>query len=82
VLAVLGLNHAKALVAVGQKREVPPVWPQLGLRSEQAGAPDDQPPAAIGRFGDLRFAVVGVVDGLPGGLVDRWVCPMKCVWSW
>ena len=44
------------LGAVGDEHEVPPVGPQLGLRADQAGAPDDQPPAAVGGLGDLRLA--------------------------
>ena len=39
--------------------------------AEQAGAADDQPPAAVDGLGDLRLAVVGVVDRLPGVLGDR-----------
>jgi hypothetical protein len=66
VLAVLGLDERDVLVAVGEKAEVPPVGPQLGLRAEQAGAAHDQPPAAIGGLGDLRLAGVGVVNALPG----------------
>src|SRR3954468_12231652 len=47
-----------------------PVGPQLGLRTDQARAPDDQPSLVVGCLGDLRLAVVGVVDALPGVLVD------------
>ena len=47
---------ARSLGAVGEQREVPPVGPQLGLGAEQAGAPDDQPAAAVGGLGDLRLA--------------------------
>src|SRR4051812_35098489 len=47
-----------------------PVRPQLGPPPDQAGAPDDQPPPAVDGFGDLRLAVVGVVDALSGVLVD------------
>jgi len=39
-----------------------------GLRievSKQAGAPDDQPPGAVGGLGDLRLTFFGVVDALP-----------------
>jgi hypothetical protein len=32
VVAVLGLDQRDVLVAVGEKAEVPPVGPQLGLR--------------------------------------------------
>ena len=39
VLAVLGLDERDLLGAVGEKAEVPPVGPQLGLVAEQAGAP-------------------------------------------
>ena len=71
VVAVLGLDEREILGAVGEEAEVPPVGPQLGLGAEQAGAPDDQPPAAVGGLGDLRLAVLGVVaDRLPGVLVD------------
>jgi hypothetical protein len=41
VVAVLGLDQRDVLVAVGDEAEVPPVGPQLGLRAEQARAPDD-----------------------------------------
>jgi len=71
VIAVLGLNDRDLISAVGDEREVPPVGPQLGLRPEQAGAPDDQPPGAVGGLGDLRLTFFGVVDALPGVLVDR-----------
>ena len=64
VLAVFGLDHGDVLGAVGEKAEVPPVGPQLGLGAEQAGAADDQPPAAVDGLGDLGLAVVGVVDAL------------------
>ena len=64
-------TSAMSLGAVGDQAEVPPVGPQLGLGAEQAGAPDDQPAAAVDGLGDLRLAVVGVVDALPGVLVDR-----------
>jgi hypothetical protein len=37
VVAVLGLDARDVLVAVGEKAEVPPVGPQLGLR-RRAGA--------------------------------------------
>jgi hypothetical protein len=42
VLAVLGLDDGELVGAVGDKREVAPVGPQLGLRAEQAAAADDQ----------------------------------------
>ena len=71
VVAVLGLDERDLLVAVGDEAEVPPVGPQLGLRAEQAGAPDDQPAPAIDGLGDLRLAVGGIVDRLPGVLGDR-----------
>jgi len=41
------------------------------LRAEQAGAPDDQPPAGVDGLGDLRLTLLGVVDALPRVLVDR-----------
>ncbi len=71
VLAVLGLDDRDVFGAVGDQTEVPPVGPQLGLGAHEAGAADDQPAAVVGGFGDLRLTVVGVGDGLPGGLVDR-----------
>ena len=71
VVAMLGLDERDVLGAVGDEREVPPVGPQLGLRADQPGAPDDQPPAAVDGLGDLRLALLGVVDRLPGVLVDR-----------
>ena len=61
VVAVLGFDERDLFVAVGEEREVPPVGPQLGLGAEQAGAADDQPPAAVAGLGDLRLALVGVV---------------------
>jgi len=71
VLAMLGLYDRDVLRAIGDEGEMSPVGPQLGLRTDQAGAPDDQPAVAVGRLGDLRLAFVGVVDALPGVLVDR-----------
>jgi len=73
VIAVLGLHQRDVFGAVGDEGEVPPVGEQLGLRAEQASAADDQPALAVGRFGDLRLASVGVVDALPvllGDLLD------------
>ena len=46
VVAMLCLDERQLLGAVGEEREVAPVGPQLGLAAEQAGAPDDQSPAA------------------------------------
>jgi hypothetical protein len=71
VIAMLGLHDGESLGAVGDQCEVPPVGKQLGLRADEAGAPDDQPALAVDGLGDLRFAAVGVGDVLPGGLVDR-----------
>jgi len=59
VLAVLGLDQCDVLVTVGEKTEVPPVGPQLGLRADEAGAADDQPPGAVDGLGDLRLTLVG-----------------------
>ena len=53
------------------KAKCPPVGPQLGLCSERAGAADDQPSAAEGGLGDLRLTFFGVIDALPGVVVDR-----------
>jgi len=36
VIAVLGLDEVELVGAVGEDRKVPPVGPQLGLRTEQA----------------------------------------------
>jgi hypothetical protein len=47
VVAVLGLDHGEVIGAVGDEAEVPPVGPGLGLRTDQPGAPDDQPPPAV-----------------------------------
>ncbi len=55
VLAMLGLDLGDRFGAVGRQREVPPVSEQLGLLADEAGAPDDQPPGAQDRFGDLRL---------------------------
>jgi hypothetical protein len=71
VLAVLSLDDGDVVGAVGDDGEVAPVGPQLGLRADKARAPDGQPPVAVGGLGDLRLTVFGVVDGLPGVLVDR-----------
>ena len=71
VVAVLGLDGLDRIGPVGEKREMAPVRPQRGLRADQAGAADDQPPAAVDGFGDLRLPALGVVDGLPGVRVDR-----------
>jgi len=57
VVAVLGLNQRDLLAAVGEEAEVAPVGPQLGLGADEAGASDDQPPAAVGRLGDLGLTV-------------------------
>ena len=46
VVTMLGLDDRDVLGAVGEKAEVPPVGPQLGLGADQPGASDDQPPAA------------------------------------
>jgi hypothetical protein len=59
VVAVLGLDDREVFGAVGDQREVPPVGKQCGLRADEAGAPDDQPTLAVGRFGDLRLAALG-----------------------
>ncbi|MEA2222883.1 MAG: hypothetical protein QOH83_1259 [Solirubrobacteraceae bacterium] len=40
VVAVLGLDDRDVLCAVGEKGEVPPIGPQLGLGADQAGASD------------------------------------------
>ena len=71
VVAVLGLDQGDVLGAVGEKAEVAPVGPQLGLGAEQAGAAHDQPAAAVDGLGDLRLTVVGVVDLRPGVFGDR-----------
>jgi hypothetical protein len=71
VIAVLGLDDRDALGAVGDQREVPPVAEQFGLGAEQPGVADDQPALAIRGLGDLRVPANGVVDVLPGSLVDR-----------
>ena len=71
VLPVLGLDHLKRLAAVGEEREVAPIRPQLGLRSDQPGAAHDHPSAAVGRLRDLCLPVFGVVgECLPGELGD------------
>src|SRR5829696_7793598 len=46
MVAVFGFDEGEIVGAVGQDREVAPVGEQLGLRAEQASAPDDQPPLA------------------------------------
>ena len=50
VVAVLGLDERELFAAVGEEAEVAPVGPQFGLGADQAGAPDDQPPAAVASF--------------------------------
>ena len=47
------------------------VGKQLGLCTNEAGTPDDQPALAVDGLGDLRLPAGGVGDVLPGGLVDR-----------
>jgi hypothetical protein len=71
VIAVLGLDERELVGAVGDEREVSPVGPQLGLHADESCAADDQPPSGVGGFRDLRVAFFGVVDALPGVLVDR-----------
>jgi hypothetical protein len=75
VLAMLGFHDLDLLGAVGEKREVAPVGPQLGLRANQAGAPHDHPLASERHLGDLGLAVLGVVIERPpvrlGDRVDR-----------
>ncbi len=66
-----GLDQCDVLIAVGDRAEAPPVGPQLGLGTHESGAPDDQPPAGVGGLGGLRLTSVGVVDALPGVLVNR-----------
>ncbi|UTI62316.1 hypothetical protein NBH00_13190 [Paraconexibacter antarcticus] len=61
MLAVLGLYDFQRFGAVGQGREVPPVRPQFGLRTEQPGAAHDQTLGADHRLRDLGLAVRGVV---------------------
>ena len=56
VVAVFGLDDCERVGAVGHEREVSPVGPELGLRADQASAPDDHPPAAEDGFSDLRLA--------------------------
>jgi hypothetical protein len=51
VVAVLGLDERDVGAAVGDEGEVAPVRPQLGLRAEQARAPDDQPAPAVDGLG-------------------------------
>jgi len=70
VAAVFGLDELKFVGAVGDEREVPPIGEQLRLFADQAGAPDDQPPAAVDGFGDLRLAA-GRVLRLSGLLCVR-----------
>jgi hypothetical protein len=41
VVTMLGLYDRAVLRAVGEKREVTPVGPQLGLRPDQPGAAGD-----------------------------------------
>jgi hypothetical protein len=74
VIAVLGRDERDDLRAVGDEEEVASVWPQLGLWADEACSSDDQPPAVVDSFGDLRLALLGVGDALPGvvgDLVDR-----------
>src|SRR5580658_6778471 len=66
VLAVLALDQGDLLFAVGDEREVPPVGPELRLGAEEPGAADDQSTAAVAGLGDLRLALLGVDDRLPG----------------
>ena len=47
-IAVLGLHDREIVGSVGDETEMPPVGPQLGPGSEQAGAAHDQPPVAVG----------------------------------
>ena len=67
---MLGFDNHDILGAVGEKREVTPVGPQLRLRADQPGASNDQPPAAVGGLGDLRLTLLGVHDRLPSALLD------------
>src|SRR4051794_29203181 len=53
VLAMLGLDAAQAIDAVGEKREQLPAWEQLALAIERADAADDQAPLAERGLGDL-----------------------------
>jgi hypothetical protein len=79
VLAVLGLDDLEVVAAVGQKREVPPVWPEFSLVSDQAGAANDQALGADHRLGDLRLAIFGVVlQGLPVGLGIAQIAALMC----
>ena len=71
VVAVIDIGGEHRDGAVGRERVVAPVGEQLGLRADQAGAADDQPPAPERGLGDLRLAGVGVVgDRDPVGLGD------------
>ena len=70
VLPVLALDQRELIGAVGEQAEVPPVRPQRRLRSREPGAADDQAAARVGGLGDLRLPSVGVLDRLPGVLVD------------
>jgi len=71
VLAMLGIDDRDVLGAVGDQGEVPSVGKQFGLGAEQAGSADHQPALAIRGLGDLRLPAGGVVNVLPGALVDR-----------
>ena len=72
VLAVLGLHDLEGVDAVGDEREISPVWPQFCLRADEPGAAHDQPSSVTGCLGDLRFTVLGVVlQGPPRLLGDR-----------
>jgi hypothetical protein len=45
VVAVIGVGDEHRGRAVGGERGVAPIGEQLGLRADQAGTADDQPPA-------------------------------------
>jgi hypothetical protein len=70
VRAVVGVDSDGVAVKVGDEGVVTPVGPQLRLRTDQPGAPHDQPTPRQRRLGDLGDAAIGVVDVDPGGLVD------------
>jgi hypothetical protein len=81
------LDKRERLDTVGDQGVVAPVWEQLGLSANQAGAADDEPPGAERALGDLGDALWRVVvQLLPARLRDRsiarrtlscWVTPIE-----
>ncbi|HSO97890.1 MAG TPA: hypothetical protein VLP43_02990, partial [Solirubrobacteraceae bacterium] len=72
MVAMIDVGEERRDGAVRREAVVAPVGEQLGLRADESGAADDQPPGTEHGLGDLSLAGVGVVlDGDPVGVGNQ-----------